>query len=264
MNQIKFNLFPGGVNRCLTMSYDDGVKEDAQLIEIFNKYGIRGTFHVNSRRLFGYRTAEEVAALYAGHEISCHTVTHPFPDEVPGMRFLQEVLEDKRALEQAAGYVIRGMSYPQGRYNDEVIRLAQDAGMEYSRTVKDTHRFDLPADFLAWHPTCHHNDGILEKFEEFMSPDRYEHMRLLYIWGHSYEFPRDDNWGMMEAFCAKAGGRDDIWYATNIEIVDYINAMRGLKISADCDQFYNPAAVDVWFTVNDKKICCKAGQSASL
>ena len=266
MNKVTFDLFPGGVRRCLTMSYDDGSPEDEQLIGIFNRYGIKGTFHVNSNSVQAKHPGKDIAQLYAGHEVSCHMVNHPFPDRIPAMAALQQIMEDKRALERAVGYVVRGMSWPQGAYTDEVIRLARDCGMEYSRTTKATGKFfPLPQDFLQWHPTCHHNkEDIVAKADEFLEEDRYGHMRLFYVWGHSYEFPRDDNWDMMEAFCRKIGGRDNVWYATNIQIVDYVNAMRALRMSADLDKFRNLSALDVWFSVNGEPVCCKAGQSLSL
>ena len=45
---VKFDLFPEGKTKALTMSYDDGQIFDRRLISIFNKYGIKGTFHLNS------------------------------------------------------------------------------------------------------------------------------------------------------------------------------------------------------------------------
>ena len=36
-----FMRFPGGVQRALTLSYDDGVEQDARLIEIMKKYGLK-------------------------------------------------------------------------------------------------------------------------------------------------------------------------------------------------------------------------------
>ena len=61
-----------------------------------------------------------------------------------------------------------------------------------------------------------------------------------------------------------------MWYATNIEIVDYVNALRGLKFSADSTMVYNPSAVDVYFETkksdnddwNVVKVC--AGEHADL
>ena len=35
----------------LTFSYDDGVTQDIRLIELFNKYGMKATFNLNSELL---------------------------------------------------------------------------------------------------------------------------------------------------------------------------------------------------------------------
>ena len=40
-------LFPGGKQKAFTMSYDDGVTQDEQLITLMERYGIRGTFNLN-------------------------------------------------------------------------------------------------------------------------------------------------------------------------------------------------------------------------
>lgn len=157
-----------------------------------------------------------------------------------------------------------GCPTPYGNYNKHVIDLLRTAGIEYSRTTRATNGYTHPEDFLEWHPTCHHNGGIIEKFADFIQNDRWGRSKLFYVWGHSFEFPRDDNWGMMEEFCKMAGGRDDIWYATNIEIVDYVNAQKVLRFSVNCDKVYNPSAVDVWFSVNGEAVCCKAGTSVIL
>ena len=43
-------LFPGGKTRAMTFSYDDGVLQDKRLIEMFDKYGVKGTFNLNYGR----------------------------------------------------------------------------------------------------------------------------------------------------------------------------------------------------------------------
>ena len=62
---VKANLFPGGVRRALTMSYDDGQIFDVRLAELFDKYHIRGTFHINSGNLGGdkYVKKEDFARI---------------------------------------------------------------------------------------------------------------------------------------------------------------------------------------------------------
>ena len=47
MNKI-YKAYPGGKHKVLTLSYDDGKIQDRRLVSIFNKYGIRGTFNLNS------------------------------------------------------------------------------------------------------------------------------------------------------------------------------------------------------------------------
>ena len=87
----------------------------------------------------------------------------------------------------------------------------------------------------------------------------------MYVWGHSYEFDDKDNWDVIEKFCEYMGGREDIWYATNIEIIDYMEAAKNLKFSADNESVYNPGVQSVWLQVDDKKIVeVKGGQFVNL
>ncbi|MNJ02619.1 hypothetical protein D3C73_1626360 [compost metagenome] len=69
---------------------------------------------------------------------------------------------------------------------------------------------------------------------------------------------------MIEQFCEFAGGRDDIWYATNLEIVDYIKAYGQLKFAASCEFVYNPTALSIWLEVGGKHVEVQAGSTVSL
>lgn len=257
--------FPQGKHKVLTMSYDDGRMEDRQLVELFNRYGIRGTFHLNS----GLRRDDRIpstewASLYKGHEISCHTVTHPTIARCPVEHVALQVLEDRRKLEEIAGYPVRGMSYPNGSYSKEILDLLPGLGIEYSRVVGDTHQFSLPEDFLTWKATCHHNHNLMEDGKNFVSLAKTQYLYLMYVWGHSYEFTNDGNWDLMEEFCKLAGGREDTWYATNIQIVDYIKATKNLKFTIDGNLVYNPNAQPVWLSVDGEKIKVDGGASVNL
>ncbi|UUZ89367.1 polysaccharide deacetylase family protein [Paenibacillus sp. P25] len=128
--RIRYDLFPGGKTKALTLSFDDGREYDRRLVRIFNEYGLRGTFHLNSGFLGNpsYIEAGEVVALYAGHEISAHTVEHPFLEQSPPERVVMEIMEDRQALEALAGYPVRGMSYPFGTWNAQVAGMLAVAG----------------------------------------------------------------------------------------------------------------------------------------
>lgn len=256
--------FPEGKHKVLTMSYDDGRVEDRRLVEIFNRYGIRGTFHLNSGLLWDDRVRpEEWASLYKGHEVSCHTVLHPTISRCPIDQVALQVLEDRRELERAVGYPVRGMSYPNGSYTPEIVRMLPSLGIEYCRVVGNTDDFAMPDDFLMWKSTCHHNHNLLENGTRFLELHKTQYLYLMYVWGHSFEFPIQNNWELMETFCEMMGGKEDIWYATNIEIVDYMKAARNLKFTIDGDRVWNPSALSVWISVDGRKMEIPGGSSIS-
>ncbi len=259
---ILANLWKDGKPFALTMSYDDGTIHDRRLVETFNKYGIRGSFHLNSSRLFSGNavTFDEVKTLYQGHEVSCHTVNHPFPSALPDSLLIHEIFDDRKTLEDACGYTVRGMSYPYGEYPAHAVDVFRTCGMCYSRTTVATNGFDLPQDFMYWHPTCHHAGDMNGLFDRMVSSVN-RRPTLMYVWGHSYEFHNDNNWDKIEGFCAHASGREDVWYATNIEIYDYTKASRSLMFSTDGTKVYNPSCLSVWVTVDGTPAEIKPGEN---
>lgn len=258
--ELLFDRWPGGRRRCLTLSYDDGRLEDRRLVEIMDRAGVRGTFHLNTAVLGDgqHVTLAELPALYKNHEVSAHTHTHPFLGETPQGVAVQELLENRRVLERAVGYPVRGMSYPYGQVSDALTAAARACGMEYSRTVEAKAHFEPPQDFLRWAPTCHHND-LNDLWARFVERDYRKKLQLFYLWGHSYEFTNDDNWDVIEAFCARAGGREDTWYATNIEIKDYLSALRGLVAGADGRMLLNNSRFDAWVSCDGEAVRIPAG-----
>ena len=265
---IEYCLFPGGTARIVTFSYDDGPENDGHLIALFDKYNVKGTFHLNSKKYLGM-SEEELAgirALYKNHEISCHTQQHGWPSHMPLQSVTAETFEDRKVLEHIAGYPVVGMSYPYGDYNAEVISAMRACGIVYSRTTKNTQKFGMPEDFMAWHPTCHHRDAA-ERLDAFLlNLERVPgYAPLFYIWGHSYEFRTEEDWAYIENIVSQLANHDNVWYATNIDIYDYVQAQKQLKISADEKVFFNPSAMDVW-VYKDKKdiLCIKAGETLKL
>ena len=260
-----YTCFPEGKHKALTMSYDDGRIEDRRLVEIFNKYGIKGTFHVNS----GIHSEERVPLseyklLYRGHEVSAHTSTHPTISRCPINQVVQQILEDRKALEKAVGYPVRGMSYPNGSYSREIINMLPSLGIRYSRIVGNSDSFGIPEDFLEWKATCHHNHNLMKLAEEFLSLNKSQYLYMMYVWGHSYEFTDNNNWNLMEEFCQLSGYRDEVWYATNIQIVDYLDASKRLQYTVTGDAVYNPSFQSVWISVDNKLHEIKGGKLVKL
>lgn len=265
-----YSCFPQGKAKALTMSYDDGKYQDERLISIFNKYGIRGTFNLNYGMMGVWPRLEEekIAALYQGHEIATHTMTHPTISRCPLTRVAEEILEDRKGLEKLAGYVVRGHAYPNGSYSKEIETLFSTLGIAYGRVVECVPDFSLPENPMEWKPTCHHSDPKLMEYGQFFADfPKKQYLKLMYVWGHSYEFDRNEggnSWETIEAFCKLMGGRTDIWYATNIEIIDYMETLKNLRYTAAGDAVYNPGAASAWITVNDQPIELKGGSFTRL
>lgn len=248
--------FPEGKRKVLTLSYDDGVNADRRLVELLNRCGMKGTFHLNSGLLGmgGRIPGDEIAELYSGHEISAHTVSHPRLAQCPKEQIVHEIVQDRIELESLVRYPVRGMSYPNGSFNRTVKEMLPYFGIEYARGTRSTGEFSMPDDWLEWRPTCHHNQNLLGLTESFLEPRKSRQLFMMYVWGHSYEFENDNSWNLIETFCERAGNRDDIWYATNIEIFDYVRSFKRLRFSASRSFVYNPSASPVWISVNGETV----------
>lgn len=249
--------FPQGKTKAFTLSYDDGKLQDKKLVSIFNKYGVKGTFNINYG-LMDQETRiskEEVASVYQGHEVATHTMTHPTIERCPLSLVAKEILEDREGLEKLTNTIVRGHAYPNGSYSQEIKTLFQQLGIAYGRVVPSVPNFELPTDPLEWHPTCHHNDReLMEKAKWFVEFDKKQYLKLMYVWGHSYEFDDNDNWHVIEELCSYIGGKEEIWYATNIEIIEYMKVLDHLEFSATGNAVFNPSAKSAWIQINDEKI----------
>lgn len=275
-----FMRFPGGKRKALTLSYDDGVEQDIRLIDIMKKHGLKGTFNINSglyapegkvypEGTIHRRMSKSMALdLYrnSGMEVAVHGLTHPFLEQLPENLCTYEVLQDRINLEEDYGTIVRGMAYPFGTYSDSVVDTLRQCGIVYSRTVESTEKFTIPTDWLRLPATCHHkNPRLMELARQFaeVTGKTNRGPALFYLWGHSYEFEADDNWNVIEEFAAYIGGREDIWYATNIEIYDYIDAYNRLIFSMDFTKVYNPTATELFFETKRGVYCVKPGETLS-
>ena len=276
--------FPEGKAKAVTFSYDDGVKADIRLANTLTRYGLKGTFNLNSFNLNSESnlSVEEIKThlLDAGHEIAVHGEFHKALGLCTPLEGIQDVLNCRLTLEKTFGRIIRGMAYADSgirnmQSDTDYARIKgylSELGILYSRTLgEDNDSFKLPQDWFAWMPTVHHtNPNTLEYADKFLQIDCDEqycanmYPRLYYVWGHSFEFDRENNWNLLDALCEKISGHEDIWYATNIEIYDYVQAYRALVFSVDGTMVYNPTLIKVWFHIDNKAYCILPGQTLSL
>lgn len=274
-----FMRFPNFCKKALTLSYDDGMIYDKKLVAILNEYGLKCTFNLNSgefatdvsaarRRL----TESEAVELYAdtNHEIAVHGLKHLSLPFFPGEAALNDVIEDRKNLERIFGRIVKGMAYAYGKYDDKAVETLRCCGIKYARTVVSTEKFDIPSDWLRMPATCHHNNPRLAEITDRFLNDEparsyaYDSPKLFYLWGHSYEFEDNYNWNLIEEFAKKTGGRDDVWYATNGEVYEYVRAFDALEFSVNGDRVYNPSAQTVWICYFGKNVKILPGETAQI
>ncbi|MBR4954813.1 MAG: polysaccharide deacetylase family protein [Clostridia bacterium] len=271
--------FPNGKSKLFTISYDDGVDQDIRLIDLMKKYGIKGTFNINSE-LFPpedfcwpqgtIHRRMPVSKLMAAFdtpnvEVAVHGAKHLYPTAVPASVAMCDFIDDRRNLEKLFGRLIRGAAYPFGRYDQSTLEILKNAGIVYCRTTKSTKTFELPGNWLELHPTCHHNDpALFELADKFINTAPRYLPYFFYLWGHSYEFESNDNWDRIESLLDKISHHEDVWYCTNMEAYEYIEAYNRLVYSADGSVIYNPTLIDVWVMDNNQILHIPSGKTIHL
>lgn len=268
--------FPGGLSRALTLSYDDGVDQDERLLGIMARHGLKGTFNLNGSLLCDQEPAYPAGQIHrrisrakalrlfrdSGQEVALHSATHPHLERLPAGMIAHEIVTDRLVLEGLFSRIIRGMAYPYGTYNDEVVAVLHANGVAYSRTVESSHGFAIPQDWLRLRPTCHHDDpALMALLEQFLAQNAQEEPRLFYLWGHSYEFEQNDNWPVIEKFAQAVCRRTDVWHATNIDLYDYVWAFRQLQASCEGRMLYNPTAAALWLRMGGQEIMLSPGET---
>lgn len=270
------NCFPGGLCKAVTFSFDDGVRQDLRLMELFRRYDIHATFNLNSGlfddgHTWNYRGIEvgrlsrkEVEKSYNGFELAVHTSHHPDLVQMSPEGVMDEVYSDRKTLEEITGAPVQGMAYPYGTWNRQTVDILASLGICYSRTVQSTHTFGFPENYLTWHPTCHYMEpDAPELINQFLS-ENGESLSLFYLWGHSYELDGNDNWELIEEFCRRFGAAEDVWRATNMEIYLYMQALDRLIVSCDQKTVCNPSAADVWITSDGQTVRIPGGATVRL
>lgn len=187
-------------------SFDDGTIWDPRLVLLLNKYGIKGTFNLNSglenfvwhfedftvRR----QVLSEIGNLYEGHEIASHSLHHHRLDQLSPPQLRREVEEDAARLKDVFGLKEIGFGVPFTFCNDREVRIIRKL-VRYIRLSEFADSFALPED--EYHIPIHglYNDpDIREKLERFAQSDLP--VSLFVMAGHSYELEALGHWEYME------------------------------------------------------------------
>ncbi len=274
----RFMRYPGGKPKALTISYDDGVQQDIEMIALMRKFGIKGTFNLNSARfitrdhvypegkIWRAMIDEDVVPTYDPTvcSVATHSLWHPTLTHASEAEIAHEILADRENLERLFKRVIKGHAIPNGPYDETTIKIGKMCGLRYMRSTKHTYSFEYPKTLLPLNPTCSHTSPeLLPLAEKFLANTPKEDPWLFYMWGHTYTLEGDNNWYLVENFFELISNKEDIWYATNDEIFEYAEKYHQLECSANGKIITNPTDTDIWFYAGGTR-CVKSGETIKI
>jgi peptidoglycan/xylan/chitin deacetylase (PgdA/CDA1 family) len=212
----------------VTTSWDDGHPLDLRVADLLDKHGLNGTFYLPCANSEGrpVMRSTEIAELGRRFEIGGHTRDHIVLTEIAPHLAADQLLANKRWLEDLLGREVGGFAYVRGRHNRIVRSLVNQAGYRYARTVKNlmstpgSDRFQLPTttQFFA------HSTSTSVRNYLSMGPSRQRAAILaalligdklatrlaraaeacarsggyFHLWGHSWELGEHDLWGELD------------------------------------------------------------------
>lgn len=183
-------------NADLIVSIDDYHEDNVPLAMAFADIGITGTFFIECLTPGALQQMKELHKL--GMKLGSHTLHHP-----PDIKMLAaeecraELASSKRMIEEITGEQCLSLAYPRGRFNDDVVSIAEECGYVEART---THvlKTEMPDPMRAG-TTIHVYDGRKEyngRPWRVMADFHLEHVirrgGTFHIWGHAREMLRDN------------------------------------------------------------------------
>jgi len=227
----------------VTTSWDDNSYENLKMIRLLDRFGICGTFYINSktdnmgRNLNQNRIKEMVfeVAHSSRHEVGSHTVNHAILTKCKNP--YEEIEGSKYELEKLTQRDVISFCYPNGAYDDNIKNIVKDAGYRCARTC-DYEGIGLPKDSYEWGITLHASNGSPRTTFKIWRQSGISFRSLLdweirakllfnlvlekggiwHLWGHSWEIESHKDWDKLARVLQYVSDREGVLHVTNGEI----------------------------------------------
>ena len=211
-------------------SIDDGTIYDKKVIEIFNRYGIKGTFNLNSgldgfvwylngrpiERLY----LKENPSLYDSHEVASHSLTHPHMTMCPGEIIVKEVGEDIVNLETIFNREVYTFAFPFEDSDERCVDIIKHLhNIKVIRHSEIDQSFKFPEDLLHIKITSLDVNEALWLVDQFIEDDEAE---LFTFVSHAYDFEVNETYDKLEELCQKLKANKNIKVITMSELTKKI------------------------------------------
>ena len=212
-------------------SIDDGTIYDEKVIGVFNKYGIKATFNLNSglqsfvwykddkpvRRL----NINEYKHLYDNHEIASHSLTHPHMTMCSDDGIIKESKEDISNLSQIFDRKVEVFAFPFHDYDERTIELVKNnTPAKVIRVSREDESFKFPSDPYHVGITSYKIDHAFGLFDKFIKDKEAE---LFVFVAHAYDFEFDWGYEKLELLCQKVLAQKNIKIIPMSALADLIN-----------------------------------------
>lgn len=195
------------MRKIFLISFDDGTIWDRRFVELLNRFGMKGTFNLNSglddfvwyyedRFPVRRQTLAQIGDLYHGHEIASHSLHHHWLNTLTPPQLRREVEDDCAALKKQFSLEQIGFGVPFTACSDREIGIIRKF-VRYIRLSEFSDSFAPPKD--PYHIPIHglyNQSDIRQRIREFA--DSTLPVSLFVMAGHSYELEVLDHWGYME------------------------------------------------------------------
>jgi peptidoglycan/xylan/chitin deacetylase (PgdA/CDA1 family) len=121
----------------VSITFDDALAEQNAAADTLHKYGLNGTFYINSGPVgtpgyFGQDDLKRLAAL--GHEIGGHSVSHLNLTTLSADEARRQVCTDRATL-TGWGFKVTSLAYPYAAHDRSTEAIARDCGYNSARAT---------------------------------------------------------------------------------------------------------------------------------
>lgn len=155
----------------IALTFDDGPhpKYTTEILDILDEYGISATFFVVGTNAGEYPELIE-REINSGHEIGNHTYTHADLKTSLRAEIINELSKTQEVIYEAREYRTRLLRPPEGKYSDELKRIAGKFDYRIVLWTVDTRDWaHTPSDEIYENVVTNVKSGDIILFHDFIS-----------------------------------------------------------------------------------------------
>jgi peptidoglycan/xylan/chitin deacetylase (PgdA/CDA1 family) len=158
------------------LTFDDGHKSNYEIARpLLDRHALKAAFFVTVGRVGTHPHTmnwEELRTLTnAGHSVQSHGWSHKFLIHCSPTELRDELGRSKAELEERTGTLVNSISLPGGRWNDQVIQAAADAGYQRVYTSEFWRKAEVSHGVMVAGRLIVRTDMSIAQIERWLSTD---------------------------------------------------------------------------------------------